>query len=155
KKLANLEEKASMVIRDIIIHIIEASQPKGQIVLLRKNLYDLQGFIQEHNIKIRWKYGYRMFEKYLDITLDNVEDNSRIFSIDKLDYKLSVIDSFLAIWQAGSPFLHGFHWFYVIFPNAPHPPPIPGYVIISQAKVNHEFDKFISWWEKRLVENEL
>ncbi|CAG8767003.1 16021_t:CDS:1 [Cetraspora pellucida] len=170
KKLANLEEKASNVVREIII---EASQAKSQIVLLRKNLYDLRKFLfimnyrkpyrrnqfanknfdtatwslvetfmQEHNLKNSQEVWLQNVREILDTPHEDVEDNPRVFSVDKMDYKLRTIDSFLAIWQAGEhdefimtsnafgifeginmlfspmgPFQKAFHWFYVISPK--------------------------------------
>ncbi|CAG8585982.1 2605_t:CDS:2 [Cetraspora pellucida] len=139
KKLANLEEKASKVVRDII----EASQINGQI----DNRFDIvtesmiKSFMQEHNLENPQEVWLQNVREILDTPHEDVETNLRVFPVDKMDYKMRIIDCFLAIWQAGEndefimttnafgifeginmitpmgPIQHAFHWFYVISPK--------------------------------------
>ncbi|RIB23413.1 hypothetical protein C2G38_2072869 [Gigaspora rosea] len=174
KKLAVLEEKASKVIRDII----ETSQMKSQIILLRKNLADLRkflfimnyrkpfrrnqfadkrfdivtgsmvgSFMQEHNLQNSQEVWLQNVREIIDTPHEDVKDNTRIFSVDRMDYRLRMIDCFVAIWQAGDndefimtsngfgifegintnmpiqvggfggPIQKAFHWFYIISPK--------------------------------------
>ncbi|CAG8455068.1 21252_t:CDS:1 [Dentiscutata erythropus] len=174
KKLSILEEKASKVVRDII----ETSQMKSQIVLLRKDLADLrkflfimdyrkpsrrnqfadkrfdivtgsmvENFMQEHNLQSSQEVWLQNVREIIDTPHEDVKDNTRIFVVDRMDYRLRMIDCFLAIWQAGEndefimtsnsfglfeginydvpiqvggfggPRQIAFHWFYVISPK--------------------------------------
>ncbi|KAF0501270.1 hypothetical protein F8M41_020049 [Gigaspora margarita] len=174
KKLAVLEEKASKVIRDII----EPSQIKSQIILLRKNLADLrkflfimnyrkpfrrnqfadrrfdivtgsmiESFMQEHNLQNSKELWLQNVREIIDTSHEEIKDNTRIFYVDRMDYRLRMIDCFVAIWQAGDndefimtsnafglyegltfgtpiqvggfggPIHRAFHWFYVISPK--------------------------------------
>ncbi|CAG8716918.1 25992_t:CDS:1 [Dentiscutata erythropus] len=171
KKLSILEEKASKVVRDII----ETSQTKSQIVLLRKNLADLrkflfimnyrkparrnqfadkrfdiatwsmvESFMQEHNLQKSQEVWLQNVREIIDTPHEDVNDNTRIFPVDRMDYRLRMIDCFVAIWQAGDndefimtsnafgifegininrplqmggPIQKAFHYFYVISPK--------------------------------------
>ncbi|CAG8771315.1 9904_t:CDS:1 [Dentiscutata erythropus] len=128
KKLAILEEKASKVIRDII----ETSQTKSRIVLLRKNISDLrkflfimsyripfrrnqfadkrfdivtwsmvESFMQQHKLQNPQEVWLQNVREIIDTPHEDVKDNTRIFFVDRMDYRLVMIDCFLAIWQAG------------------------------------------------------
>ncbi|KAF0483163.1 hypothetical protein F8M41_023331 [Gigaspora margarita] len=169
RKLANLEEKASKVVKDIII---EASQTNGKIILLRKNLADLckflfimnyrnpyrkiqftnndfdiitrplvERFMQEHNLNHPQEVWLQNVREILDTPHEDVQNNLKIFPIDRTDYELRMKGCFLAIWQAGKtdefimttnafgifegitvttpmgPVHKVFHWFFVISPK--------------------------------------
>ncbi|CAG8821556.1 12683_t:CDS:2, partial [Racocetra fulgida] len=99
-KLSKLEEKASKVVKDII----ETSQSNGQIVLFRKNVADLrkftdnkfdivtrtmiEKFMREHDLKNPQEVWLQNVREILDTPHEDVEDNPRVFMVDKMDYKL-------------------------------------------------------------------
>ncbi|CAG8490418.1 14385_t:CDS:2, partial [Racocetra fulgida] len=123
KKLATLEEKASKEFDFITWAAVES-------------------FMQEHNLKNSLEVWLQNVREILDTPHEDVEGNSRVFFVDRMDYKLRMIDCFLTIWQAGEndefimtsnafgifeginitgssmgPFQKAFHWFYVISPK--------------------------------------
>jgi hypothetical protein len=98
--------------------------------------------MQQNNLKRPIEVWLQNISEILDTPHVEVENNQKIFSIDREDYKQRMIDCFLLIWQAGEndefiitsngfgifegvtgnvfgalPFQYAFHSFYVISPK--------------------------------------
>ncbi|CAG8682389.1 9855_t:CDS:2, partial [Dentiscutata heterogama] len=58
-------------------------------------------FMQEHNLQNSQEVWLQNVREIIDTPHNDVKDNTRIFPIDRMDYRLRMIDCFLAIWQAG------------------------------------------------------
>ncbi|CAI2185524.1 2692_t:CDS:1 [Funneliformis geosporum] len=168
KKLSKLEEQASKVIRDIIKTSQVESQIvllRKDLGNLRKFLFIMnyrnrsrwsqfaenrfdnltwsmvENFMQQQKLKIAQEVWLQNIREILETPHEDVQNNLQIFSLDRTDYQLRMVDCFLVIWQAGendefiitsngfgifegvngsvmlSQFQFAYHWFYVISPK--------------------------------------
>ncbi|CAG8509599.1 hypothetical protein C2G38_2072864 [Gigaspora rosea] len=128
KKLAVLEERASKVIKDVIetsqmnsqivllrknlndlrkfLFIMDYRIPfrRNQFVDKRFDIVTwsmVKSFMQEHNLQNSQEVWLQNVREIIDTPHEDVKDNSRVFLVDRMDYRLRMIDCFLAIWQAG------------------------------------------------------
>ncbi|CAG8620956.1 11475_t:CDS:2, partial [Ambispora gerdemannii] len=78
-KLGKLEEQASKVVRDIM----KASQVESQIVLLRRDLEDLQKFMQQHKLQIAQEVWLQNIREILETPHEDIKADLRIFLADR------------------------------------------------------------------------
>ncbi|CAG8629600.1 9054_t:CDS:1 [Paraglomus brasilianum] len=168
KKLSTLEGKASRMVRDIINASQTENEIvliRKHLENLRKFLFImnyrnrqrwsqfadekfdsttwalLQKHMEEHKLKKAHEVWLQNIRGILETPHNDIKDDSRIFSVDRMDYQLRMVDCFLVIWQAGDndefiitnngfgifegftgigptgPFQFAYHWFYVISPK--------------------------------------
>jgi hypothetical protein len=101
----------------------------------------VKSFMQQHKLKSAQEVWLQNIREILDTPHTEIKNNSKIFSVDRDDYKQRMVDRFLVIWQAGEndeflitsngfgifegvtgsvvtlPFQIAYHSFYVISPK--------------------------------------
>jgi hypothetical protein len=165
EKFGKLEGRAAKTVKDIISTSREKSEivlSRKDLEDLRKFLFIMnyrnrsrlaqftekkfdiatwtlmENFMKEHNLKIAQEVWLQNIREILETPHMEIENNSRIFWVDRTDYKLRMFDCFLVIWQAGENdeflitkngfgifegvdakplFQFAYHWFYVISPK--------------------------------------
>ncbi|CAJ0763762.1 2758_t:CDS:2 [Entrophospora sp. SA101] len=102
----------------------------------------VEDFMRQHKLQHTREVWLQNIREILDTPHEDIKNNSRIFFIDRDDYRQRMIDGFLVIWQAGEndefiitsngfgifegvtgtmvgglPFQFAYHYFYVISPK--------------------------------------